>query len=84
VTVRSFRTVEEALSLAAELPPGPFASVWTSSGQLAFYTAQRLRAGVVWCNGDARFDPSAPSGGSGQAGLGREGGVAGLREYLAL
>ncbi len=84
VTVGSFRTVEESLSLAADLPPAPCTSVWTSSGQLAFYAAQRLRTGVVWCNSDARFDPSAPSGGPGSTGLGREGGVAGLREYLAL
>jgi aldehyde dehydrogenase (NAD+) len=51
VTVRSFRTVEEALSLAAELPPGPFASVWTSSGQLAFYTAQRCGQGSCGATG---------------------------------
>jgi aldehyde dehydrogenase (NAD+) len=84
LTLRTFRTVEESLALAATLAPAPGAYVWTSSGQLALFAAERLRHGVVWCNTNERSDPSAPSGGYGRAGLGREGGPAGLREYLAL
>ena len=47
------------------------------------YIAQYLRAGVVWCNTFNQFDPSSPFGGFRESGFGREGGVHGLREYLA-
>jgi aldehyde dehydrogenase (NAD+) len=47
------------------------------------YVAQRLRAGVVWCNTFNQFDPSSPFGGYRESGFGREGGWTGLREYLA-
>jgi aldehyde dehydrogenase (NAD+) len=46
------------------------------------YAAQRLQAGVVWCNTFNQFDPSSPFGGYKESGFGREGGLAGLRAYL--
>jgi len=80
--IMTFRTPDEAIERANNIPYGLSAGVWTSSGALALYTAQRLAAGTVWCNTFNQFDPSAPSGGYKESGIGREGGVAGLREYL--
>jgi len=84
LSVMTFRTPDEAIERANNLPYGLSAGIWTSSGQLGLYTAQRLQAGVVWCNTFNQFDPSSPFGGYKESGFGREGGVAGLREYLDL
>jgi acyl-CoA reductase-like NAD-dependent aldehyde dehydrogenase len=84
LSVMSFRTPDEAIDRANNLPYGLSAGVWTSNGQLGLYTAERLAAGVVWCNTFNQFDPSSPFGGYKESGFGREGGLAGLREYLDL
>jgi len=84
LSVMTFRTPDEAIERANNLPYGLSAGVWTSNGQLGLYTAQRLQAGVVWCNTFNQFDPSSPFGGYKESGFGREGGLAGLREYLDL
>lgn len=81
-TIGTFRTPEEALERANNQPGGRAAGVWTSSGALALYTAQRLAYGVVWCNAFDRFDPSSPFGGRREAGFGRDGGSVGLRAYI--
>jgi len=82
LSVMTFRTPGEAIERANNLPYGLSAGVWTSSGALALYTAQRLAAGVIWCNTFNQFDPSSPFGGYKESGFGREGGLAGLRAYL--
>jgi acyl-CoA reductase-like NAD-dependent aldehyde dehydrogenase len=82
LSIMTFRTADEAIDRANNIPYGLAAGVWTSSGSLALYTAQRLAAGVVWCNTFNQFDPSSPFGGFKESGLGREGGLAGLRAYL--
>jgi aldehyde dehydrogenase (NAD+) len=78
----TFRTPDEAIERANNIPYGLAAGVWSSSGALSMYVAQRLTAGVVWCNTFNRFDPSSPFGGYKESGFGREGGLAGLRAYL--
>ena len=81
--VLTFRTPDEAIEKANNTPYGLSAGVWTDKGSKNMYVAQRLRAGVVWCNTFNQFDPSSPFGGYRESGFGREGGVTGLREYLA-
>jgi aldehyde dehydrogenase (NAD+) len=82
--VMTFRTPDEAIERANNIPYGLAAAVWTDSGSLALYTAERLAAGVTWCNSVNRFDASAASGGYKESGFGREGGLAGLREYIQI
>jgi aldehyde dehydrogenase (NAD+) len=84
LSVMTFRTPDEAIEQANALPYGLSAGIWTSNGQLGLYTAQRVAAGTVWCNTFNQFDPSSPFGGYKESGAGREGGLAGLREYLDL
>lgn len=83
LSILTFRTPQEALAKANNTPFGLSAGVWTSSGSKNMWIAERLRAGVVWCNTFNRFDPASPFGGFRESGFGREGGVHGLREYLA-
>ncbi|MGH8967212.1 MAG: aldehyde dehydrogenase family protein, partial [Actinomycetes bacterium] len=83
LSVLTFRTPDEAIAKANNTPYGLSAGIWTDKGAKALWTAQRVRAGVVWTNTFNRFDPTAPFGGYRESGFGREGGRAGLEAYLA-
>ncbi len=83
LSVMTFRTPDEAVELANNTRYGLSAGVWTDKGAKAFALAGRLRAGVVWANTFNSLDPTSPFGGMRESGYGREGGLAGLREYLA-
>ena len=82
LSILTFRTPDEAVEKANNTPYGLSAGVWTDKGSKNMWVAQRLRAGVVWCNTFNQFDPSSPFGGYRESGFGREGGVHGLFEYL--
>ncbi|HEX5495810.1 MAG TPA: aldehyde dehydrogenase family protein [Mycobacteriales bacterium] len=83
LSVLTFRTPDEAVAKANNTPYGLSAGVWTEKGSKILWTAQRLRAGVVWANTFNRFDPASPFGGYQESGFGREGGRHGLEAYLA-
>jgi aldehyde dehydrogenase (NAD+) len=83
LSVLTFRTPDEAVAKANDTRYGLSAGIWTEKGSRMLWTAQRLRAGVVWENTFNRFDPTAPFGGYKESGFGREGGRAGLEAYLA-
>ena len=84
LAVLSFRTPEEAISRANNTRYGLAAGVWTDKGSKIFEIAARLEAGVVWLNTYNRFDPTSPFGGYKESGFGREGGMHGLRAYVAI
>jgi aldehyde dehydrogenase (NAD+) len=65
VPVLTFRTPAEAVTLAGAVRT---AAVWTDKGSRALWTAQRLRAEVVWIDAVDRWDPALPA--------------SGLRDYL--
>jgi len=81
LAVMSFRTPEEAIRRANSTPYGLAAGIWTDKGSKIFDIAQRLEAGVVWCNTYNQFDAASPFGGVKESGFGREGGLQGLRAY---
>ena len=83
LSIMTFRTPDEAVEKANNTEYGLSAGVWTEKGSKSMWVANRLRAGVVWCNTYNAFDPSSPFGGYRESGFGREGGVHGLYEYLA-
>ena len=82
LSVLTFRTPDEAVAKANNTPYGLSAGIWTDKGSKALWTAQRVRAGVVWTNTFNRFDPASPFGGYRESGFGREGGRIGLEAYL--
>ena len=59
------------------------AAVWTRDVAKAHHLAAKLKAGTVWVNCYDVFDAAAPFGGLKNSGLGREGGVEGIAEYLS-
>ncbi len=84
LSVLTFRTPEEAVEKANNIPYGLSAGIWTDKGSLILWMAERMRAGVVWANTFNRFDPASPFGGYKESGFGREGGLHGLLPYLEL
>ncbi|TDE34726.1 aldehyde dehydrogenase family protein [Actinomadura sp. 6K520] len=84
LSVLTFRTPEEAVTKANNTPYGLSAGIWTEKGSRILWTAQRLRAGVVWANTFNKFDPASPFGGYKESGFGREGGRHGLEGYLSV
>ncbi|MBO2444222.1 aldehyde dehydrogenase family protein [Actinomadura nitritigenes] len=82
LSVLTFRTPDEAVTKANNTPYGLSAGIWTDKGSQILWTAQRLRAGVVWANTFNKFDPASPFGGYKESGFGREGGRHGLEAYL--
>ena len=77
----TFRTPEEAVSLANNTRYGLAATVWSENVNLALSIAPKLAAGVVWVNATNLFDAAAGFGGVRESGFGREGGWEGLKAY---
>jgi succinate-semialdehyde dehydrogenase/glutarate-semialdehyde dehydrogenase len=73
---------EEAISLANATEFGLIAYVYSADLKRAMKVAQSLESGMVAINKGVISDPAAPFGGFKQSGLGREGGFAGIEEFL--
>jgi acyl-CoA reductase-like NAD-dependent aldehyde dehydrogenase len=74
---------EAAIRIANGTPYGLSGAVWAADRERALRVARRLRTGQVAVNGGA-FNPTAPFGGFGQSGYGRELGPLGIEEFTAI
>jgi succinate-semialdehyde dehydrogenase/glutarate-semialdehyde dehydrogenase len=72
----------EAIELANATDYGLIAYVYSGETGRAIKTAEALQAGMVAINRGVISDPAAPFGGVKQSGLGREGGLDGIHEFL--
>ncbi|MDS1116710.1 aldehyde dehydrogenase family protein [Gordonia westfalica] len=81
VTVETFATEDEAVTLANDTVYGLAGAVWSADAARARRIAGRIRAGTVWVNDFGPYLPEAEWGGYGQSGFGRELGPSGLAEY---
>ena len=84
LTIQTFRTPDEAISLANNTHYGLSGGIWTNKGSKIFKAGKDIRAGVIWANTFNKFDPTSPFGGYKESGIGREGGIHGLLPYLEL
>lgn len=82
LTIRTFKTEEEAVELANDTDYGLSACVFTSSTSRALRIAKQLESGMVNINTSQAFAAELPFGGFKQSGLGREGGRTGLLAYV--
>ena len=80
--VVTFESDEEAFALANATEYGLIAYVYSGNLKRAIRAAEALEAGMVAINRGVISDPAAPFGGVKQSGLGREGGFAGIHEFL--
>lgn len=77
-----FSSEDEAIALANDTPYGLASYFYTRDLSRSFRVAERLEAGMVALNTGSIAMEMAPFGGVKQSGLGREGGQAGIEEYL--
>jgi betaine-aldehyde dehydrogenase/5-carboxymethyl-2-hydroxymuconic-semialdehyde dehydrogenase len=84
LTFQTFATEEEAVRLANSTRYGLAATVYTSSAERAERVGRSIRAGTVWVNCFLVRDLTAPFGGIGISGIGREGGDYALDFYSDL
>ncbi|HZG02013.1 MAG TPA: aldehyde dehydrogenase family protein [Streptomyces sp.] len=81
LTVETFRTEDEAVTLANDTEYGLAGAVFSGDTARARRVAARLRHGTVWINDYHPYLPQAEWGGFGKSGVGRELGPSGLDEY---
>lgn len=74
LTFQTFDTEAEGVALANSTVYGLSGIVYTGSAERAERVGRQVRAGTVWVNTFLVRDLTAPFGGIGQSGLGREGG----------
>jgi len=74
LTLQTFADEAEAVQLANSTAYGLSAMVWTTSQERAERVGRALRSGLVWVNTFLVRDLTAPFGGCGISGIGREGG----------
>ena len=82
LAVLKFKDEDDALRIANDIRFGLAAGVWTSSLHRTMYMTERLKAGTVWVNNYRSTSYTTPFGGYKQSGIGREGGVEAVREYM--
>jgi aldehyde dehydrogenase (NAD+) len=81
VSVTTFRSDEEATTLANDVEYGLGGGLWTRDLSRAHHVAGTIRSGMVWINSYKRVNPGSPFGGVGLSGYGREMGFEAMREY---
>ena len=75
LTLQRFGTEAEGVALANDTDFGLAATIATGDHERAERVVSQVRAGTVWVNCFFVRDLSAPFGGSGRSGIGREGGT---------
>lgn len=80
--ILEFDTTDEVVAAANDTPYGLAAYLWTRDLDTAHRVSERLDYGIVGINDGAPSTAQAPFGGVKMSGLGREGGVWGIQEYL--
>jgi len=84
LTVTTFETAEEAVSLANDTVYGLANGLWTKDVDKALSLSRQLRSGTVFVNTYLETAPQLPFGGYKQSGLGRENGLDGLLEFTEI
>jgi aldehyde dehydrogenase (NAD+) len=82
LSVIPFDDEADALRIANDTQFGLAAGVWTQNLHRAFHMSDRLKAGTVWVNNYRATSFTTPFGGYKRSGIGREGGVDAIKEYL--
>lgn len=80
--IRTFADEDEAVAMANDTRYGLIAYAYTSDLDRALRICDRLEAGMIGINRGVISNAAAPFGGVKHSGIGREGGFAGIDEYL--
>ena len=82
LVVMKFQDEDEAVALANNSEYGLAAYIQSNDLKRVHRLAERLNAGGVYVNGAVQINPHTPFGGIGISGFGKEGGRAGIDEFL--
>jgi (Z)-2-((N-methylformamido)methylene)-5-hydroxybutyrolactone dehydrogenase len=82
LAVLKFKDEEDAIRIGNDIRFGLAAGVWTKSLHRAMLMSEKLKAGTVWINNYRSTSFTTPFGGFKDSGMGREGGVEAVKEYL--
>ncbi|KAH7346105.1 aldehyde dehydrogenase [Pyrenochaeta sp. MPI-SDFR-AT-0127] len=82
LTIRTFKTDDEAIKLANDTNYGLSACIFTSSIGRALLLSKKINSGMININSSQTFGPDAPMGGVKDSGVGREGGRDGVMHYV--
>lgn len=82
VTVMKYKDFDQALELANDTVYGLGATVWSENVRKLIKATRTFDAGIIWMNTNVMSKIEASYGGNKLSGIGREGGVVGLMEYL--
>ncbi|MGD9479721.1 NAD-dependent succinate-semialdehyde dehydrogenase [Shinella sp. G-2] len=80
--VYRFENEDEAVRLANDTEYGLAAYIYSQDLKRAMRVGKQLETGMLGINRGLMSDPAAPFGGVKQSGLGREGGVTGILEFM--
>ena len=78
----SVESTDEAVRMANDTEYGLISYVFAKDNGEGIKIARRMESGMVAINRGIASDPAAPFGGMKESGLGREGGFAGIHEFL--
>ncbi|SHH66293.1 aldehyde dehydrogenase [Pollutimonas bauzanensis] len=82
LSVLKFKDEEDAIRIGNDIRFGLAAGVWTKSLHRAMLLSEKLKAGTVWINNYRSTSYTTPFGGYKDSGLGREGGMEAVKEYM--
>ena len=82
LAVIPFEDEEQAYAIANDTAFGLGAGLWTSDMRRAIEGSARIEAGTVWVNTYRALSYTSPFGGYKRSGIGREGGMEAIKEYL--
>ncbi|MCO5064284.1 MAG: aldehyde dehydrogenase [Rhizobiaceae bacterium] len=82
LAVIKFKDEEDAIRIGNDTRFGLAAGVWTKSLKRAMHMSDKLKAGTVWINNYRSTSFATPFGGFKDSGIGREGGIEAVKEYL--
>lgn len=84
LAVIPFDDEEDAVRIANDVQFGLAAGIWTENLARGIRMTEKIRAGTIWVNNYRSTSVTSPFGGFKMSGIGREGGIAGMMEYLEL
>ncbi|AVC47242.1 aldehyde dehydrogenase (plasmid) [Rhizobium leguminosarum] len=82
LSIIEFNTEDEAIEIGNDIAYGLVAGVWTQNIGRAMRMTKALKVGTVWVNTYRAYSYMMPFGGMKKSGLGREGGIEAINEYL--
>jgi aldehyde dehydrogenase (NAD+) len=82
LSIIGFDGEEQAIAIGNEIAYGLVAGVWTKNFGRAVRMSRGLKTGTVWVNTYRTYSYMLPFGGTKRSGLGREGGMEAINEYL--